>query len=184
MTGFRLLGETELHRGPVVSLSTLRLAAPDGTEIDRQVVRHPGAVGVVPLLEDAATVILVRQFRAALNTYVLEIPAGKLDIEHEDVVAAARRELVEEVGRHAGRLDQLADFLPSPGFTDERCVVFLGRDLTEADIDRQGPEEEAMTVEQVRLDDLDSLLASGELRDAKSVIGLLLTRERLRTGGG
>ena len=112
-------------------MSNLRIQTPDGTEIDRQVVRHPGAVAVVPLLADGETVILVRQYRAALDAQVLELPAGKLDVENEDLTVAAQRELVEEIGRRAGRFELLAEFLNSPGFTDERCWVFLARDLTE-----------------------------------------------------
>ncbi len=181
---FRVLGETELHQGPIVSMSNLRILTPDGSEIDRQVVRHPGAVAVVPLLGDGETVIMVRQYRAALDAEVLELPAGKLDVQNEDLAVAAQRELVEEVGRRAGRFDLLAEFLNSPGFTDERCWVFLGRDLTETAANRQGPEEEAMTIEHVRLADIDELMASGRLQDAKSVIGMLVARRQLRHEAG
>lgn len=181
---FQLLGETELHRGPVVSMSNLRIRTPDGAEIERQVVRHPGAVAVVPLLADGETVIMVRQYRAALDADVLELPAGKLDVRNEDLTVAAQRELEEEVGRRAGRFDLLAEFVNSPGFTDERCWVFLGRELTETAFDRQGPEEEAMTIEHVRFGDLDELMASGRLQDAKSVIGMLVARRRLGLEAG
>ena len=181
---FRVLGETELHRGPIVSMSNLRIRTPDGSEIDRQVVRHPGAVAVVPLMADDETVIMVRQYRAALDAEVLELPAGKLDVQNEDLTVAAQRELVEEIGRRAGRFDLLAEFLNSPGFTDERCWVFLGRDLAETAANRQGPEEEAMTIEHVRLDDTDELMTSGRLRDAKSVIGMLVARQKLRHEAG
>ncbi len=179
-----MLGETELHRGPIVTMAKLRIRTPNGSEIDRQVVRHPGAVAVVPLMADGETVIMVRQYRAALDADVLELPAGKLDVHNEDLTAAAQRELVEEIGRHAGRFDLLAEFLNSPGFTDERCWVFLGRDLTETEANRQGPEEEAMTIEHVRLDDVDELMSTGQLQDAKSVIGLLVARRQLRLEAG
>ncbi len=181
---FQVLGETELHRGPIVSMQSLRIRTPDGSEIDRQVVRHPGAVAVVPLLADGETVIMVRQYRAALDADVLELPAGKLDVQNEDLTVAAQRELVEEIGRRAGRFDLLAEFLNSPGFTDERCWVFLGRDLAETESNRQGPEEEAMTIEHVRLGEVDELMASGQLQDAKSVIGMLVAREQLRFEAG
>jgi ADP-ribose pyrophosphatase len=181
---FQVLGETELHRGPIVSMSNLRIRTPDGSEIDRQVVRHPGAVAVVPLLGDGETVIMVRQYRAALDADVLELPAGKLDVQNEDLTVAAQRELVEEIGQRAGRFDLLAEFLNSPGFTDERCWVFLGRELTETAANRQGPEEEAMTIEHVRLDAIDDLMASGQLQDAKSVIGMLVARRQLRVEAG
>ena len=106
MGGFRKLGEELIHHGWVIDLYRERFEAPDGTIMERDVVRHPGAVSVVPVLDDG-TVVLVRQFRAPLGREMLEIPAGKLDVEGEDLEAAARRELAEEVGFEAGSLELL-----------------------------------------------------------------------------
>jgi len=143
------------------------------------VVHHPGAVSVVPLLDDG-TVVLVRQYRAAVDRDLLEIPAGKRDVAGEAPELTAHRELAEEIGMQAGRLEQLAEFYNSPGFCDEHSFVFLARDLEPCGNSLQGVEEQHMTVEHVALADVPGLIASGELVDAKSIIGLSLAREALR----
>ena len=178
MTPFRKLpAERERYRGSLISVATARFEAPDGDEFERDVVHHPGAVSVVPLVGDDE-VLLVRQYRAAVDRVLLEIPAGKRDVDGEPPEATAARELAEEIGMRAGRLDQLAEFYNSPGFCDEHSYVFLGRDLTECATDAQGIEEQHMTVERVALGDVPALIARGEIVDAKTIIGLCLTKER------
>jgi ADP-ribose pyrophosphatase len=121
----------------------------------------------------------VRQYRAAIDRDLLEIPAGKRDVEGEPPELTARRELEEEVGMRAGRLELLAEFYNSPGFCDEHSYVFLALDLEQSATSAHSPEERHMTVERVALDDVPALIASGELVDAKSIIGLCLAREAL-----
>ncbi len=174
MTRFRKLAERVVHNGSLISVAQATFADPFGATFERDVVHHPGAVVVVPLLDDGS-VLMVRQYRAAVDRVLLEVPAGKRDVDGEPVEETARRELEEEVGMRAGRLDKLAEFYNSPGFCDERSFVFLARDLEECGISAQGVEEEHMTVEAVALDDLPGLVASLELVDAKSIIGLSLT---------
>jgi ADP-ribose pyrophosphatase len=174
---FEAVGEELLHSGHVIDLYRCRFRAPDGTEIDRDVVRHPGAVSVVPLHDDGR-VVLVRQFRAPLGRELIEIPAGKRDVAGEPPEVTARRELVEEVGLEAGRLEHLATFHNSVGFSDEESHVFLGTDLRPVAHDRQGVEEEHMEVLEVHLEDVAAMIAAGEITDAKTVIGLLATIER------
>ena len=152
---------------------------PDGGTFERDVVHHPGAVDVVPVLDDGKTVILVRQFRAAVEKDLLEIPAGKRDVHGEPVEETARRELEEEVGMRPGRLQLLCQFFNSPGFCDERSYIFLALDLEPCESSLQGVEEQHMTIEHVALDDVPRLIAEGELTDAKSIIGLCLAREAL-----
>jgi len=132
---------------------------------------------VVPV--DGDEVVLVRQYRAAVDLEILEIPAGKRDVAGEAPELTAHRELAEEVGLTAGRLVKLAEFYNSIGFSDELSHVFLGTELAPVPDDRQGEEEEHMTVERIRLDDVPALVAAGELVDAKTVIGLLMAREHL-----
>ena len=179
MPAFRKLAEREVHRGSLITVAVGRFAAPDGEEFERDVVHHPGAVSVVPLLDDG-TVVLVRQYRAAVDRDLLEIPAGKRDVAGEAPELTAHRELAEEIGMQAGRLEQLAEFYNSPGFCDEHSFVFLARDLEPCGNSLQGVEEQHMTVEHVALADVPGLIASGELVDAKSIIGLSLAREALR----
>jgi 8-oxo-dGTP pyrophosphatase MutT (NUDIX family) len=176
---FRKLTEREIHRGHLITLSSARFVGPDGDEFDREIVRHPGAVSCVPVI-DGTTAVLVRQYRAAIESDLLEIPAGKRDVEGEAPELTAHRELEEEIGMRAGRMVKLAEFHNSPGFTDEHSFVYLGLDLTEVGPpDPQGPEEQVMTIERIALDDVPELIATGRLIDAKSIIGLLLAREHL-----
>jgi ADP-ribose pyrophosphatase len=177
-TPFRRLGETEVHRGPLISVGRATFEGEGTGPFEREIVHHPGAVVVVPLTADGK-VVMVRQFRAATGGVLLEVPAGKRDVEGEAPELTAQRELAEEVGLRAGRLDLLGRFYNSPGFCDEFTWLYLARDLEEVPPDRQGHEEMQMSVEEVPLSDLAALVDAGELVDAKSIIGLSLARFRL-----
>lgn len=179
MTGFRHLGDRE-----VAQLDRLRVVrgtfeAPDGSTFERDVVRNQAVVAIVPVLDDGASVLLVRQYRGPVDRHLLEIPAGLCDVEGEGLDATARRELVEEVGREAADLEQIAAYYPSAGFSDQFVTLYLATGLTEVPSDRQGPEEQDMTVEPFALADLDAAIADGTLADSKTLIGLLIARDRL-----
>jgi len=160
---------------------TATFEGPGGGRFERDVVHHPGAVVVVPMTE-SGRVIMVRQFRAAIGSDLLEIPAGKRDVAGEPPEVTAARELAEEVGREATSLDLLARFYNSPGFTDEFTWLYLATGLTEVPHDRQGAEEQSMSVEEIPLADIPAMIDSGLILDAKSIIGLTLTA--LRTAPG
>ncbi|HLI14896.1 MAG TPA: NUDIX hydrolase [Acidimicrobiales bacterium] len=181
--GFRWIGERVRYVGSFITLVQGTFVAPDGFTFERDVVRHPGAVCVVPLERDGS-VLMVRQYRAPLDAFVLELPAGKLDVAGEAPERCARRELVEEVGREAGAMTHLVSFYNSPGFTDERTACFLAEDLRPVARDHQGVEERHMTVEAVPLDALFELVDAGELVDAKSIIALVLARRALAGRAG
>lgn len=176
---FRKLSERTVFSGSLISVAQATFEGPDGSTFERDVVRHPGAVDVVPVLDDGHTVVMVRQYRAAVERDVLEIPAGKRDVDGEPPEVTAARELEEEIGMRAGRIELLARFLNSPGFCDEESYVYLARDLTPATASAQGEEEQHMTVEHLSLHDVPRLIRAGELVDAKTVIGLCLAREAL-----
>lgn len=178
MSGFRHVGDALVHQGAIISLYRSEFVAPDGSTFERDVVRHPGAVSVVPVLDDG-TVVLVRQYRAPVDAMVLEIPAGKRDVTDEPPEETARRELIEEVGLSPGRLEHLAMFHNSIGFCDEESHVFLGTELTPAPMDRQGVEEAHMEIVHVALADTPAMIADGRITDAKTVIGLSLAMARL-----
>ncbi len=176
--GFRHLGDDpvlELSRHRVV---TGRFEAPDGARFDRDVVRSPQVVAMVPLSDDGAEALLVRQYRGPIDQLLLEVPAGLCDVDGEDPEETARRELVEEVGREAGRLDLVARVHPAAGLTDQLTFLYLATGLTEVGADRQGPEEQHMTEQWVRLDEVPALIGSGQVTDSKTIIGLLLALRR------
>ena len=171
-----------MHQGAIISVVRGRFAAPDGTEFERDIVRHPGAVSVVPLHDDGS-VTLVRQYRSALDEFLLEIPAGKRDVPGEAPELTARRELAEEVGLAAHRFDLLAEFVNSAGFCDERSWVFLARDLHEVERDRHGVEEQHLEEVSVPLGEVPTLIAERRLVDAKSIIGLLAALRMVESEG-
>jgi ADP-ribose pyrophosphatase len=179
---FRRLGETEVLRSSLIRVTSARFEGPSGEQFDRDIVHHPGAVVVVPLT-DSGTVVMVRQYRAAVDAELLEIPAGKRDVHEEPTEVTAARELAEEVGQRAGRLDLLARFYNSPGFCDELSWLYLARDLSTVLQDRQGAEEQYMTIEEVPLASVPAMITAGEIVDAKSIIGLTLTRSLLSGTG-
>ena len=178
--GFRHLGDEVVARLHRITVARGRFAAPDGTEYERDVVRDMAVVAAVPLLDDGETVLLVRQYRGPVDAWMLEVPAGLCDVEGEDdPEVTMRRELVEEVGREAAHLELLARVHPSAGLTDCHEHLFLATGLTEVPVDRKGPEEEHMTIEEMSLRDVPARIADGTLTDAKTLIGLLAAREHL-----
>lgn len=164
-----------------------RLRSPDGSEVEREVVEHFDAVAIVPLLDDGS-VVLLRHYRHPIGSYVIEIPAGKLDVAGEHVAEAGQRELAEEIGMRAGRLDHLTTFLNSAGWNTERTHVYLGRDLASAphppDFSHHA-EEADMEILRLPFDEAVAAVRDGTITDAKTVIGLLLADARLteRTAG-
>ncbi|MEW6581792.1 MAG: NUDIX hydrolase [Actinomycetota bacterium] len=158
--------------GNVVSLRVSEYRRPSGVVVTREVMDHPGAVVMVPVEGDH--VLMVRQPREAVERYLLELPAGKLDHVGEEPLDCARRELAEEVGRAAGSWRDLGGFFTAPAVITEFIHCFLAEDLTP--VDHPGIPEEEIEVVPWPLADLDGLI--GQVEDAKTLIGLLrLARE-------
>jgi 8-oxo-dGTP pyrophosphatase MutT (NUDIX family) len=170
----RLTAETS-YEGRLFTVRSGTFRHEDGQEVQREWVEHQGAVGVVA--HDGERVWLVRQPREAIGSPdLLEVPAGKLDEEGESPLDTAKRELGEEIGKAAEHWEPLARFYTSPGFCDEEVHVFLATGLSDV---RQPEVEEDERIEIVShpLDDLDALI--DEVRDSKTLIGLLELRRRL-----
>jgi 8-oxo-dGTP pyrophosphatase MutT (NUDIX family) len=180
--GFRRVSEEELLRAWLFRVDRLHLLDPAGESFDRIVVRHPGAVTVVPVHDDG-TVTLVLQYRAAVDDHVLEIVAGTRDQDGEEPEDTARRELAEEAGLEATRWELLIGTWNSPGVSDQHTLVYLATGLSSIPTRPQGVEEGYMTVETIHLDDVDGLVADGSLRDETTVLGLYLARQRLGATG-
>ncbi|MCY3618724.1 MAG: NUDIX hydrolase [Acidimicrobiaceae bacterium] len=174
---FRKVTEREIHAGRVVRLTESVFATPDGGRMTRDVVHHRGAVAVVAV--DGDDVVLLRQYRTPVEGELLEIPAGTRDVGGEDPAGTARRELAEEAGLACESLEELGTFFNSPGFCDELSHVFLATGLSEVPREPDGAEEEWMTIERVGLDEAIEMIDQGQIRDAKTIIGLLLAQRRL-----
>ncbi len=174
---FRTRGQRLIHQGAVVGFWEAEIEDGSGGRFARDVIRHPGAVSVVPV--DGDHVFLVRQYRAALDADLLELPAGKRDVDGEPPIETAKRELVEEIGMRAGSIEPLINIHHSPGFCDEYGHLFLATDLEPVPQDRMGPEEQAMTVHRVALVEAVELCLTGTITDAKSIAGLLAAARRL-----
>lgn len=173
-----MLDSSTLCDAGFLTVTRKRVAGPDGTEFDRHVVHHPGAVVVVPVDHDGR-VLMVRQWRVAVGAPLLELPAGKRDVDGEAPAATAARELEEELGQTPHSLHALCEFYNSPGFTDEYTYLFLATDLVACERAATSAEEHEMTLESIAFTDVDDLIATREIVDAKSIIGLQLARRYL-----
>lgn len=169
--GFRVIEQNLVHQGSVVGFHQLVITDGHGERFHRDVIRHPGAVSVVPF--DGENVILVQQYRASIDADLLEIPAGKRDVDGEPPERTAHRELVEEVGFQADSVELLANMHHSPGFCDEYGYVYLATDLSPVPHRREGPEEQAMSVHAIPLDEAVAMCLDGRITDSKTLIGLL-----------
>jgi ADP-ribose pyrophosphatase len=171
---FEPVGAETKYEGKIFTVREETFRHEDGEESTREIVRHTGAVGVV--CHDGASLWLVRQPREAVGIPdLLEIPAGKLDVEGEEPLEAAKRELAEEIGKAAAEWEHLHTFFTSPGFTDEVCHVYLATGLSDASAEPD--ERERIDIEVRPLAELDAII--DEVRDSKTLIGLLELRRRL-----
>ena len=185
MSGFRHLGDQPVYDGYIWRVVVGEFSDPDGNRFTRDIVRSPGAVAAVPLIEVSGSeprVVLTRQFRAAFNDHVIEVPAGMRDVPGEDPLETARRELAEEAGYSADEFTLLHHFYPSTGMTDSTLHIYLARGLQVVGRDGHGPEELHMEVFDVALSHAVDMILRGEIADAKSTIGILLTERLLREG--
>ena len=172
---FERVGSETRYEGKIFSVREETFRHKDGEESTREIVRHQGAVGVVA--HDGERVYLVRQPREAVGAPdLLELPAGKLDVEGEEPLETAKRELAEEIGKAAEHWEHLRSFYTSPGFTDEECHVYLATGLSDAEAETD--EHERIDIETRPLAELDALI--DEVRDSKTLIGLLELRRRAR----
>ena len=162
------------YQGRSIALYVEEAELPNGRRVDLDVVRHPGAAAVVPF-ETEEVVLLIRQFRHAAGGTIWEVPAGKLDGDTPEVCAV--KELEEEAGRRAGRLERLGSIWTTPGFTDEVIHLFAAFDLEP--IPQRLESDEVIEVVPTPMSEALELIWSGELRDAKSAIALIHAARRI-----
>jgi 8-oxo-dGDP phosphatase len=176
VAGWPVTSSEKLTEGSVISVRRDVVRMPDGDEVGREVIDHPGAVGVVAL-DEAGQVLLIRQYRHPVGRELWEIPAGLRDVAGEPPLATAQRELLEEAGYLAADWRVLADFFTSPGISSERLRVYLARGLThvpDAERDYVPDHEEAhLTIEWAPLDVVVTGILAGNLHNGVMMIGVL-----------
>jgi 8-oxo-dGTP pyrophosphatase MutT (NUDIX family) len=172
---YEVLATENVYSGRIISLRLDTVAMPGGGDSVREVVHHPGAVGIVAL-DDEGRVVLLRQYRHPIGKHLWELPAGLRDVDGEPPLETARRELAEEVQLAAERWSLLATTYSTPGFCDEMVLLYLAEGLTEAALPdgfTVEHEELDMTVERVPLDEAVQQVFDGSIRNSLAVIGIL-----------
>ena len=161
---------TAVYRGDLVNVRLDTVSLPNGRQITREIVDHPSSVCIVPL-DAGGNILLVRQYRKAVEAFLLEAPAGKME-SGEDPDATALRELQEEIGHSAGRLQPLGSFFVAPGWCSQMIHAYLATELEASRLDAD--EDEFIEVVRTPADEISGLIADGTIRDAKSIAALLL----------
>jgi ADP-ribose pyrophosphatase len=172
-----LVSTTRVYSGRIVNLDLDSVRFPDDSVGQLEMLRHPGAAAVVPFLDPPGSadprVLLIRQFRHAADGYIWEVPAGRLDAG-EAPEACAERELEEETGMRARRLERLTTIYTTPGFTDERIHLFLAEGLEPGAEHREA--DEFMELHTLRWSEVLAMIGRGEVADAKSLVSLLFVQ--------
>ena len=163
-----------IYNGRILDVQRWQVTCPNGNLAPREIVVHRGAAAVVPVFEDGTT-LLVRQHRIACDRVTLEIPAGKLDSVNEDPLDCAVRELEEETGLKAERMTLLTSLLTTPGFCTEKIGIYLAQGLSQGDT--HPDEDEFLGLVRIPLDEAIAMVMRGEIRDSKTICGLMMARE-------
>jgi ADP-ribose pyrophosphatase len=173
---FKVTAEREVFRGRVFTLKTKDVVLPNGRATSLNIIEHPGAVAIVPRFENG-DVVLLRQFRLAAGGEIYEIPAGTLE-PGESPRATAAREIVEETGFRARKLVKITEFYSAPGFCTEKMHLFVATGLTPATAEKDA--DEIIRAERVPFPRALRMIDAGTIRDAKSIVGLLLAGRMAR----
>lgn len=165
----------KLYEGKLLNLRVDTVELPDKKYSKREIVEHPGGVAVIPIADDN-TIILVKQYRKAVEKFLLEIPAGKIELNEEPRVTAIR-ELKEETGYSTDKMEYLLEFYTSPGFTNEKIYLFLATDLVKGEANPDSGE--FIEVEKYDINLLIKMIERGEITDSKTIIGINLAKKIL-----
>ena len=165
-----------IYDGRVFKLVRENVTLENGTTTDMEFIEHPGAAAVIPLLDDSR-IVLLKQYRHALKTYIWEIPAGTLD-PHEKIIDCAKRELIEETGYSASGWHKLGEITPVPGYSNERIHIYLATELQPAE--QHLDADEVIQVQEVEFKDALEMIGKGIIQDAKSIVGLFMASAWLK----
>jgi len=171
-----VLTQKTIRTGRVFDITVENVTFPNGTNIDLEIIRHPGASAIVPLTSDCE-VVMLKQYRHAVGRTLWEIPAGTFDAG-EAPLACAKRELTEETGFEAEAWESMGAVVPLAGYSDERIHLFLAKGLTPAS--QSLDPDEIIEVHSIQLDKVVSMIQEGEIEDAKTIVAIFRTIHRLR----
>jgi ADP-ribose pyrophosphatase len=160
--------EKQVYNGKLLKVFVKEMTLPNGFDVKVEIIKHPGAVLIVPIFDDGR-ILLIRQFRAAINKYIWEFPAGTLE-KGEKPVDCARREIIEETGYKAGKLEKIQEIVPVPGYSTERIIIYKATRL--AKVTKKAMADEVISEEIFDREDIAQMLRSGEIIDAKTICAL------------
>jgi ADP-ribose pyrophosphatase len=161
----------KIYQGKILDLEELEVRLPNGESSKREIVRHSGAVAIIAY-KDKNTVLLVEQYRKAVEKSILEVPAGKIE-KDEDVLLCGMRELEEETGYKSDKFTYLGKILTSPGFCDEWIYIYKAEDLYKGD-ETLGDEDEFINLHEVKIFDIKKMIKDGSIEDAKTICAFML----------
>ncbi len=171
---------TLIRKGRVFDFYAETITLPNGVSVDMEIIRHPGAAAIVPVMDDGS-VLLLKQYRHAVGGFIWEIPAGTID-HGEDARQCAERELIEETGYAARHFERLVEITPLPAYSDERIHLFLATGLTKSA--QSLDPDELLVVHRVELRLALKMIADGDIQDAKTIVGLQLAASRAALNHG
>ncbi|MDK2918916.1 MAG: ADP-ribose pyrophosphatase [Candidatus Petromonas sp.] len=165
----RTIKTDKIYQGKIINLRVDTVELPDKKYSKREIVEHPGAVAIVPITNNNK-IIMVKQYRKPVEETLLEVPAGKLEI-NEEPIECAKRELLEETGYKSEDLEYILSFYTSPGFSNESISIYTARNLVK-DI-AQPDEDEYIEIQEYEIDELIKMIQEGNIKDAKTIISIL-----------
>lgn len=168
-----------VYDGKIISLQVDDVQLPDGNHAKRELVKHPGAVALIPLTNDGK-IIAVKQYRKALERTLVEIPAGRIE-PNEDPKLTAIRELEEETGYGTNNITYIQSFATSPGFADEIIHLYVAKDLYPIENPAAGDEDEFIEIIEVTIEEAEKMVATGEIFDAKTAFAVLFAKHELKS---
>ncbi|MBS4176444.1 NUDIX hydrolase [Lederbergia citrea] len=176
----KTISTNNIFKGKIISLQVDEVELPDGKTAKREMVKHPGAVAVIAMTENGK-IIMVEQYRKALERSLLEIPAGKLEPGEQPKLTAAR-ELEEETGYTAGNLEHLISFYTSPGFADELIHLYIAKELKKVENPRAGDEDEFVELHKLTIEEAVKCVEDRRIYDAKTAYAVLYLQLQLAMG--
>lgn len=167
----------KIYEGKVLNLKIDTVELPDKKYSKREIIEHPGSVAIIAITDDNC-LVLVKQYRKAAESFLYEIPAGRLEV-NEEPKETAIRELREETSLEAGKLDYISEFYTSPGYCNEKVHLFLARDIYPVEADPEP--DEFIEKTKIKIDDLIDMVNKGEIVDSKTIIGIYYAKNYLNT---